>query len=73
LTQTAAYLLGDMNGNLTNDADDFIFFKNLFDQANGAGAFDAMLAANAPEPSAMLLVGSAGVLIGRIRRRALNA
>jgi hypothetical protein len=68
LTQTAAYLLGDMDGNLTNDGNDFIFFKNLYDQANGAGAFEAMLA-GVPEPSALLLVYSAGMLICRGRRR----
>jgi hypothetical protein len=72
LTQTAAYFLGDMDGNLTNDGNDFIFFKNLYDQANGAGAFDAMLA-SVPEPSALLLILSAGLLLGRIRRRAVNA
>ncbi len=68
LTQTAAYRLGDMDGNLTNDANDFIFFKNLYDQANGAGAFDALLA-NVPEPSALLLISCAGLLFCSIRRR----
>jgi hypothetical protein len=72
LTQTAAYLRGDMDGNLTNDGNDFIFFKTLYDQANGAGAFDAMLA-NVPEPSALLLVCCAGLLICPIRRRAMKA
>jgi hypothetical protein len=72
LTQTAAYLRGDMDGNLTNDGNDFIYFKVLYDEANGAGAFDAMLA-NAPEPSALLLVCSAGLLTGSLRRRALKA
>jgi hypothetical protein len=70
LSQTAAYFLGDMNGNLTNDAYDFIFFKNLYDEANGAGAFDAMLAASTPEPSAFVLVLSAGLLVCPVRRRA---
>jgi hypothetical protein len=69
LTQTAAYFLGDMNGNLTNDANDFIYFKTLYDEANGAGAFEAMVA-SVPEPSAMLLVLSAGLLICPARRRA---
>jgi hypothetical protein len=72
LTQTAAYLLGDMNGNLTNDANDFIYFKNLYDEANGAGAFDAMLAASTPEPSAFVVLLSAGVLVCPVRRRSLR-
>ncbi len=67
-----AYRLGDLNGDKVNDHADFIEFKSLYDAANGAGAFVAMLAANnVPEPCNALLILAAGVFIlPNLRRRA---
>jgi hypothetical protein len=69
LSQTAAYQRGDMDGNLTNDHEDFALFKIAYDQANGAGAFQAMLA-GVPEPSTAILICSAGLLAVAGRKRA---
>jgi hypothetical protein len=64
-----AYFRGDLTRDLANDHEDFVAFKFLYDAANGAGSFVALLAA-VPEPSTAVLLISAGVL--PIMRRAKN-
>jgi hypothetical protein len=72
LTDVGRALAGDVDGDGDNDIDDFTTFKADFDAANGAGAFNAMLA-GVPEPSAVVLlaVGAAGALL--LTRRRTNA
>ena len=40
LSKAQAYRLGDLDGDLHDDFADFVLFKNAYDIANGAGAFD---------------------------------
>lgn len=68
-TKVQAYLQGDVNGDGVNDFADFRLFKSDYDAANGAGAFLAML--SVPEPSSLVLISGAIVMLGfgrRIRR-----
>jgi hypothetical protein len=58
LTPEQAYLLGDFNTDLKIDGHDFVAFRTAYDNANGLGAFVAMLAA-VPEPSAGALAALA--------------
>lgn len=60
-----AYLLGDMDGDLDNDFNDFRAFKDAYIAANGAAAFAAL---TVPEPTGLILLGSACVLIAARRR-----
>lgn len=66
-----AYRLGDLNGDKVSNHADFVAFKSLYDAANGAGAFVAMVAATGvPEPTSAVLVLAVGsVLLPTIRRR----
>jgi hypothetical protein len=57
-----AYRRGDLNEDVANNHTDFVLFKTAFDSANGAGAFDAMVA-SIPEPSSMFLVVGAGLFM----------
>ena len=59
-----SYFGGDLTGDLVNNHEDFLAFRDAFDAVNGEGAFAQMI----PEPSALLmgLLGFA-VLVG-IRR-----
>jgi hypothetical protein len=70
LTQVGRALAGDLDGDGDNDVTDFSLFKADFDAANGAGAFEAMVA-NVPEPATILLMlsGFAAALACRPRRR----
>ena len=68
LTQHAAYLMGDMTGDLANNYDDFVAFKTLYEATNGAGSFAAMVA-GVPEPSTLMLILSAGLAALPTRRR----
>ena len=63
-------LAGDLDRDGDNDLTDFVNFKTDYDAANGAGAFNAMLA-NVPEPStmALLLLAGSGVAFARQRRK----
>jgi hypothetical protein len=55
---------GDLNGDFTNDFQDFLLFKQAFDAANGAGAFATSL--QAPEPGAFAMaVGGLSALLSR--------
>ena len=63
LSPAAAYQLGDQDGDGDNDLDDLNAFKVLFEAANGAGSF-AALVSGVPEPSsAALLLILSGIAI----------
>ncbi|QDT00814.1 PEP-CTERM sorting domain-containing protein [Adhaeretor mobilis] len=69
LTVAEAYQAGDLDGDGVNSVVDFDIFKAAFDEANGVGAFQAMLA-SVPEPSSFLLVAfGASILLTTNRRR----
>ena len=68
LAPVAAYFQGDLTGDNLNNHTDFIAFQTLFDEANGAGAFAAMLE-GVPEPSSLMLVLMSGLfVVGPLRR-----
>ncbi len=67
-----AYRLGDLTADKISDHADFVAFKSLYDAANGAGSFLAMLAAGVPEPSSTLLVLTAGTFLVPVLRRRSN-
>jgi hypothetical protein len=71
LTLQDAYFRGDLDANRTNDLNDFVAFKNLFDGANGVGSFAAMLA-SVPEPAAILLILPAGFFAISVLRLTQN-
>lgn len=54
-TLAEAYQMGDMNADLANNYADFLLFRDAYDAANGAGAFDIVLA-SVPESSAFGLI-----------------
>lgn len=61
--------VGDLDNDGDNDFDDFRLFKNDYEAYHGADAFAAMIAqAAAPEPTALWLLASAGVLASPRRR-----
>jgi hypothetical protein len=68
MTASAAYAMGDVNGDLKNDYADLLVFRQGYNQWNGAGAFEAAFAA--PEPSTAGLL-TLGVLIEVARRRGM--
>jgi hypothetical protein len=53
-----AYFRGDLTGDLRNNHADFVAFKTIYEQENGTGSFDRMLA-GVPEPSSLLVLASA--------------
>jgi hypothetical protein len=63
----AAYLKGDVDGDLDNDYTDFLIFKGDYNAVNGAGSFE--LLTGVPEPATWLVSLIAAALIGCIRRR----
>jgi hypothetical protein len=54
LSHAEAYGKGDLDGDLDNDFTDFRLFKQDFNSANGAGAFEAMIG-YVPEPAGSAL------------------
>ncbi|MCA9186736.1 MAG: PEP-CTERM sorting domain-containing protein, partial [Planctomycetales bacterium] len=64
-----SYSQGDMNGDLANDYDDFLAFRNAYDAANGTGSFTAMLQ-SIPEPAttSLLCVGVSCLAFLRTQR-----
>jgi hypothetical protein len=64
-----AFFQGDLNSDKKNDYADFNIFKQLYDVANGAGAFAAMVA-SVPEPTGLAMAGVATTLLVSWRRRA---
>ena len=67
LTVAQAYQRGDLDGDGVNSIKDFGLFQTAFDEANGPGAFQAMLA-SIPEPSSLLLVSLGYVFLSATRR-----
>src|SRR5262249_2060669 len=55
LTTVEAYLAGDLDNDKDRDLSDFVLFRTAYDVANGAGAFDTLLA-SVPEPTTLLLL-----------------
>ncbi len=68
LTLFEAYQMGDMNGDRITNIDDVTLFREAFNDANGVGAFEAMLI-SVPEPasSVLIAIGSALLLLSRSR------
>ncbi len=64
-TAYAGYAMGDINGDLAVNFNDFRAFKTAYDAANGANAFAAMV----PEPSAGVLLGFSGLVFLFVFRR----
>jgi len=78
LSAAQAYQLGDLDGDLDNDLEDFDLFRRAFELENPAqGAFAAMVAqAAVPEPSSFLLLlfaFGATVLLPRRRMTSVPA
>jgi hypothetical protein len=61
LSAIEQYTLGDLDGDEENSIQDFVLFKQLYDQANGENAFAHMIAGT-PEPSCAALAVIAGSL-----------
>jgi hypothetical protein len=72
LTDSQAYAVGDLNGDKLNDHNDFKLFKTLYDEANGVGAFEAMVA-SIPEPATGALILAALLAAPAARRRTIRA
>jgi hypothetical protein len=71
-TNIGAYLKGDLDGDRDNDFDDFQEFRRAFTLANGAAAFEALLAGqNVPEPGSTFLMIHALLALVCLRRPAL--
>jgi hypothetical protein len=69
-THEQAYFLGDVTADLAINHADFAKFKSIYDAANGAGAFVAMVA-TVPEPATFALISLVASIIfcvARIRR-----
>jgi hypothetical protein len=68
LTALAAYEVGDLNADGFNNEFDFFLFRKAYDNANGTGAFDGMLA-GVPEPATWMLLTIAGAWAAALLRR----
>ena len=73
LSAAEAYRFSDLNGDGERNTADFTDFRDAYEAANGAGAFQAMLA-SVPEPTsgALALLGFGALLMTRRRRRGTN-
>ena len=65
LTTEQAYAMGDMDGDLDNDIDDFGLFKQAYETANGIGSFASI---HVPEPSSAVIAAAFVFLNGYIAR-----
>lgn len=63
-----AYRRGDLNGDNQSSHADFVAFKTLYDSANGAGAFAAMVA-SVPEPASLVITVVGGLILVSMGRR----
>jgi hypothetical protein len=63
-----AYALGDVTGDLAINYNDLVEFRDIYDIANGAGAFAAMVA-SVPEPTSLALVAGLGVVLLAVNRK----
>lgn len=70
LTRQQAYDMGDLNGDFRNNHADFVMFKTAFEDANGSGSFEAMIAA-VPEPTTWRQC-AIGLVALRLSRRCLG-
>ncbi len=59
------YYMGDLNNSGSVDLDDLRAFEVIYDTANGAGAFSAIV----PEPGAITLLGIGGLMLLGLRNR----
>lgn len=67
-SEAQAYGFGDLNNDGENNIFDFGIFETAFDDANGLGSFQAMLA-GVPEPSTLALLGLGAIsVLGRRQR-----
>lgn len=71
-TLEQAFFLGDLTRDGRNDHDDFVAFKILYDDVNGAGSF-ARMVAGVPEPSTLFLATGSALAALAIRRRSPRA
>jgi hypothetical protein len=74
-TDALAYAGGDITLDGLVDRTDVLNFRNVFNNMNGAGSFDAMIAGlSVPEPSVVLLgaIGVGWMAVTRRRRRSKN-
>lgn len=62
LTVEQSFALGDLDGDLRIDFDDYLAFGLFYDQANGQGAFAALTRA-VPEPASLALATLLGVVL----------
>ena len=67
----ATYPLGDLDLDGDSDHGDFLLFQAAYDDANGVGAFDALIA-SVPEPSSIILFVSAGLAMLSRRKTRQN-
>jgi hypothetical protein len=68
LSAADAYAKGDLNGDLKNDAKDFVLFRQYFNAANGNNAFEKAMA-HVPEPLTATMVGTAASVLASFYRR----
>jgi hypothetical protein len=54
LSSLERYLFGDLDADFDHDLADFLLFRSAYDQANGAGALEALM--GVPEPSSIVIV-----------------
>jgi tartrate-resistant acid phosphatase type 5 len=69
LSPEDAYAAGDINHDGFNNKDDFVFFKQGYNDFNGLGAFEAAYG-NVPEPGTLALMGLGGLMMLKRRRNA---
>jgi Concanavalin A-like lectin/glucanases superfamily len=65
-SKVAAYLKGDLDGDLDNDYQDFQLFKADYIEANGLSAFNSLMAV--PEPNSVILISLASAMLISFRR-----
>jgi hypothetical protein len=68
MTLAQAATMGDLDGNLSNNYEDFLLFQADYDAANGVGALTVLMS-SVPEPSSVALVLIAGGAALGMRRR----
>lgn len=68
LSQAQAFGLGDLDGDGDTDLSDFRQFETLYDNANGAGALQGLIATQVPEPASVILL-VAGALLALVASR----
>jgi hypothetical protein len=72
MSPAESYAFGDLDGDADSDFADFRLFKSDFDAANGAGAFDSMVA-RLPEPASAALALAAALVCMTSRQRSSKA